>query len=105
MPITARSSQCFGGGGNTPGSPVSPISLSAFPPIAPELFVGFERAARKASELAGASRLIVAEKKNFATRMAALVIPTVGNNGLGHEALQRFILANDSTTLAVEVPI
>ena len=37
--------------------------------------------------------------------MAALVIPTVGNNRLRHEALQRFMLANDSTTLAVEVPI
>jgi hypothetical protein len=52
-----------------------------------------------------ASRLIVVEKENFATRMAALVIPTVGNNRLRHEALQRFMLANDSTTLAIEVPI
>jgi hypothetical protein len=30
--------------------------------------------------------------------MAALVIPTVGNNRLRHETLQRFMLANDSTT-------
>ena len=45
------------------------------------------------------------EKENFATRMAGLVIPTVGDNRLRHEALQRFMLANDSTTLAVEVPI
>ncbi len=37
--------------------------------------------------------------------MAGLVIPTVGDNRLRHEALQRFMLANDSTTLAVEVPI
>jgi hypothetical protein len=37
--------------------------------------------------------------------MAALVIPAIGNNRLRHEALQRFMLANDSTTLAVEVPI
>lgn len=37
--------------------------------------------------------------------MAALVIPTVGDNRLRHEALQRFMLANDSVTLAVEVPI
>jgi ATP-dependent exoDNAse (exonuclease V) beta subunit len=36
--------------------------------------------------------------------MAALVIPTVGNNRLRHEAL-RFMLANDLTTIAVEVPI
>jgi len=37
--------------------------------------------------------------------MAGLVIPTVGDNRLRHEALQRFMLANDSTTLAIEVPI
>jgi ATP-dependent exoDNAse (exonuclease V) beta subunit len=37
--------------------------------------------------------------------IAALVIPTVGDNRLRHEALQRFMLANDSTTLAIEVPI
>jgi ATP-dependent exoDNAse (exonuclease V) beta subunit len=37
--------------------------------------------------------------------MAALVIPTVGDNRLRHEALQRFMLTNDSTTLAIEVPI
>jgi hypothetical protein len=36
---------------------------------------------------------------------AALIIPAVGNNKLRHETLQRFMLANDSVTLAVEVPI
>ena len=44
-------------------------------------------------------------KRNAATDTAALIIPAVGNNKLRHEALQRFMLANDSTTLAVEVPI
>jgi ATP-dependent exoDNAse (exonuclease V) beta subunit len=48
---------------------------------------------------------VPAEKENAATRMAGLVIPTVGDNRLRHEALQRFMLANDSTTVAVEVPI
>jgi ATP-dependent exoDNAse (exonuclease V) beta subunit len=33
------------------------------------------------------------------------VIPSVGDNYRRHEALQRFMLANDSVTLAVEVPI
>jgi transposase-like protein len=51
------------------------------------------------------NRLIVAEKENFATRTAALVIPTIGDNRLRHQALQRFMLANDSVTLAVEIPI
>jgi ABC-type transport system substrate-binding protein len=44
-------------------------------------------------------------EENFATRTAALIIPAVGNNYLRHEKLQRFILANDSVTVAVEVPI
>jgi ATP-dependent exoDNAse (exonuclease V) beta subunit len=37
--------------------------------------------------------------------MAALVIPTVGDNRLRHESLQRFMLANDSVTVAVEIPV
>jgi hypothetical protein len=68
-----------------------------------DLFRGSERASEKAADFLDASRLIVVEKENFATRMAALVIPTVGNNRLRHETLQRFMLANDSTTLAIEV--
>jgi len=70
-----------------------------------DLFRDSERASQKAADFIDASRLIVIEKENFATRMAAFVIPTVGNNRLRHEALQRFMLANDSTTLAIEVPI
>ena len=51
------------------------------------------------------NHLIVVEKENFATRTAALIVPTVGDNRLRHEALQRFMLANDSVTVAVEIPI
>jgi ribosomal protein L37AE/L43A len=50
-------------------------------------------------------KLIVVEKQNTATEMAALVIPAVGTNVGRHPKLQRFMLANDSTTIAVEVPI
>jgi ATP-dependent exoDNAse (exonuclease V) beta subunit len=32
-------------------------------------------------------------------------LPTIGNNYLRHGRLQRFMLANDSVTVAVEVPI
>jgi len=70
-----------------------------------ELFGNSERASQTPLAKIKTSRLIVVEKENFATRMAGLVIPTVGDNRLRHEALQRFMLANDSTTLAVEVPI
>jgi transposase-like protein len=70
-----------------------------------ELFRDSERASQKAASFLDTSRLIVVEKENAATGMAALVIPTVGDNRPRHEALQRFMLANDSTTLAIEVPI
>jgi hypothetical protein len=70
-----------------------------------ELFRDSERASQSPLSAINTSRLVVTQKENFATRMAALVIPTVGDNRLRHEALQRFMLANDSTTIAVEVPI
>ena len=70
-----------------------------------ELFRDSERASQITAASLSAPRVIVNRKENAATAMAALVIPTIGNNRLRHEALQRFMLANDSTTLAVEVPI
>ncbi len=51
------------------------------------------------------NHLVVIEKENFATRTAGLIIPSVGDNRLRHETLQRFMLANDSVTVAVEIPI
>lgn len=44
-------------------------------------------------------------RRNTATETAALVLPTVGTNHERHPKLQNFMLANDSVTLAVEVPI
>ena len=70
-----------------------------------ELFRDSSRASQLASSFIDSSRLIVSRKENIATRTAALVLPTVGDNRLRHETLQRFMLANDSVTIAVEVPI
>ena len=56
-------------------------------------------------EFVNRNHLIVVEKENFATRAAALIIPSVGDNQLRHETLQRFMLANDSVTVAIEIPI
>jgi ATP-dependent exoDNAse (exonuclease V) beta subunit len=47
----------------------------------------------------------VNRKENAATHTAALIIPAVGNNKLRHETLQHFMLANDSVTVAIEIPI
>ena len=50
-------------------------------------------------------QVMVREKQNFATRTANLVLQSIKNNRLRHEVLQRFMLINDSVTVAVEVPI
>ena len=50
-------------------------------------------------------RLEATEKQNTATDTAALIIPSVGSNYERHSRLQRFMLMNDSATVAVEVPI
>ena len=47
----------------------------------------------------------IARKENHATRLAALVLPTSPTNKKRHETLQRFMLVNDSVTVAVEIPV
>jgi hypothetical protein len=47
----------------------------------------------------------VTRKENYATRLAALALQIAPNNKKRHETLQRFMLLNDSATIAVEVPI
>lgn len=80
--------------------------LETVPTACPhDLFAGAARASQSAASFIDPARMVAYEKENFATRMAGLVIPTVGNNFLRHAALQRFMLANDSVTVAVEVPI
>ena len=44
-------------------------------------------------------------KSNFANRIAELVLQAVSDNKLRHKTLQRFMLCNDSVTVAVEVPV
>ena len=47
----------------------------------------------------------ITRTENHATRMAALALPSAFNNRKRHETLQRFMLINDSVTVAVEVPV
>jgi transposase-like protein len=63
------------------------------------------RASQASPLWADVSGIIVNRKENAATQTAALIIPSVGNNKLRHETLQRFMLCNDSVTIAVEIPI
>ena len=49
--------------------------------------------------------MIVRSKQNFATRLAAFVLQSVKDRKLRHDALQKFMLANDTVTVATEVPV
>jgi len=51
------------------------------------------------------AQVLIREKSNFANRLADLVLQAVPDNKLRHETLQRFMLANDSVTVACEVPV
>lgn len=49
--------------------------------------------------------MIVRAKQNFATRLCEFVLQSVKERKDRHEALQKFMLANDSVTVATEVPV
>jgi hypothetical protein len=51
------------------------------------------------------SQVLIREKHNFACRIAELVLQAVSDNKIRHETLQRFMLANDSVTVACEPPV
>lgn len=63
------------------------------------------RAFQAHPDFADVSRIVVNRKQNAATDAAAFIIPAVGNNKARHESLQDFMLANDSVTVAIEIPI
>ena len=63
------------------------------------------RASALPQDFLALDRLLVTEKTNTATDAAALIIPSVGSNRDRHPKLQRYMLANDSVTVAMEVPI
>jgi transposase-like protein len=82
--------------------------LEAVPLICPhDLFRSEDRARASQAQpkFADVSRVIVNRKENVATRIADVIIPAVGNNKLRHETLQKFMLINDSVTVAIEIPI
>lgn len=49
--------------------------------------------------------MIVKSKTNFANHLAEFVLRAVTDNKQRHEELQRFFIANDSVTVATEVPV
>lgn len=51
------------------------------------------------------SEVYIPGKENHATRLAQLLLQAVTNNKKRHDALQQFMLVNDSVTIAMEAPI
>lgn len=50
-------------------------------------------------------QMIVRAKQNYATRIAGFVLQSVKDRKLRHDVLQKFMLANDTVTVATEVPV
>lgn len=49
--------------------------------------------------------MIVRSKFNYANRLTAFVLQSIPENKQRHEEIQRFMIANDSCTVATEVPV
>lgn len=49
--------------------------------------------------------MIVRSKFNYANRLAAFALQSIPDNKQRHEEIQRFMIANDSCTVATEVPV
>jgi len=65
----------------------------------------FESSEHRSSKFPTTVAIPITRKENYATRLAALVLPAAIANKKRHETLQRFMLANDSATVAVEIPV
>ena len=50
-------------------------------------------------------KIEIKNKENFACKLASLALNLAKNNNERHQAIQDFMLVNDSTTIAVEVPV
>jgi hypothetical protein len=108
MARTARADQLRRG--EQPPGRVSALAnfLESIPQTCPhDLFQREDgsRGSQLAPDFLALDKLIVVKKQNAATELAALILPAVGSNYERHPKLRRFMLANDSTTIAVEVPV
>jgi hypothetical protein len=65
----------------------------------------FQTTEHRSSKFPTTVAIPITRKENYATRLAALVLPSASANKKRHETLQRFMLVNDSATIAVEIPV
>ena len=65
----------------------------------------FQSTEHRSSKFPTTVAIPITRKENYATRLATLVLPAAISNKKRHETLQRFMLVNDSATIAVEIPV
>jgi ribosomal protein L37AE/L43A len=65
----------------------------------------FQTTEHRSSKFPTTVAIPITRKENHATRLAAFVLPAAVANKKRHETLQRFMLVNDSATIAVEIPV
>jgi len=65
----------------------------------------FQTTEHRSSKFPTTVAIPITRKENYATRLAELVLPTAIANKKRHETLQKFMLVNDSATVAVEIPV
>jgi len=65
----------------------------------------FQETEHRSSKFPASIHPPIQRKENHATRLAGLALPTSPTNKKRHETLQRFMLINDSVTVAVEIPV
>ncbi len=65
----------------------------------------FQTTEHRSSKFPTTVPIPITRKENYATRLATLVVPSASANKKRHETLQRFMLVNDSATIAVEIPV
>ena len=68
----------------------------------------FQNPTKRASEyknIFNLDEVRITPKTNFATKLANFILQAVNNNKARHEALQDFMIANDTVTIAAELPI
>ena len=65
----------------------------------------FQATEHRSSKFPTTVAIPITRKENYATQLATLVLPAAITNRKRHETLQRFMLINDSATVAVEIPV
>lgn len=92
---------------SSPGRKFTPLAdyLSSMAGACPHRFFRQEERGSKVKEGFDLDGVSIRERRNLATRITQLAVQGAGRNRDRHETVQKFMLANDSVTVATEVPV